>query len=145
MNNDMDTLIQLFNAEYQEKEAEMKEKEWSADLCRQAALRGYLNCLTYLFGKGCLWDENTCEGAAAGSLACLQFAHENGCPWNRRTTYSAACCGYLDCLQYAIEHGCPVDVYAYNIAVRNEHTHVAEYLAKHLSLFRVRTPEQMER
>lgn len=140
--NDISTLIQLYDTEYQVKKSEMKEKEWSIVLCRQAALRGYLDCLQYLYGKGCMWDETTCDGA---SLSCLQFAHENGCPWNHRTTYSAAAGGHLDCLQYAIEHGCPVDVYAYNIAVRHEHTEVAEYLANHLSQHKVRTPEQMER
>ena len=123
--HDLDTLIRLHE--------EQKDVEWSPKLCREAALRGYVDCLAYLYKSGCPWDQTTCSGAASGFVDCLRFAHERGCPWDMETTRTAASCGSMECLRYAIEHGCPIDIYAYNAAFRNGHWALADYIKSCLS------------
>jgi len=76
--------------------------------CNLAAVNGHLDCLKYLYEKGCPWDRFTCNLAAVnGHLDCLKYAHEKGCPLNRLTCVYATTNGHSNCLEYAHKNGCP--------------------------------------
>jgi hypothetical protein len=82
---------------------------WNASVCRDAALKGNLDCLIYLHENGCPWDERACEDAAReGHMDCLIYLHECGCPWREKTCKDAIHSNNFECLKYAYENGCPL-------------------------------------
>eukprot|EP00302_Diacronema_sp_CCMP2436_P010738 CAMPEP_0179887376 /NCGR_PEP_ID=MMETSP0982-20121206/31380_1 /TAXON_ID=483367 /ORGANISM="non described non described, Strain CCMP 2436" /LENGTH=204 /DNA_ID=CAMNT_0021783217 /DNA_START=648 /DNA_END=1263 /DNA_ORIENTATION=+ len=73
-----------------------------------AALGGHLTLLQYARAAGCLWDFDTCLGAARnGHLALLQWARAHGCEWDEEEICRAAVRGgHLALLQWACANGC---------------------------------------
>ena len=88
---------------------------------------GQIECLRYLHGIGCLWDDEAMKGAAFnGHLECLRFALDNGCGKSRLSCFAvesvcdyAATRGNLDCLILAHERGCPWDWEVCKLAAEN--------------------------
>ena len=84
--------------------------QWDSISCSSAAYHGNLECLIYMYEKGCELDIFTCIVAAKnGHLDCLRYAHEQGCKWGSLVTTAASLNGHLDCLIYAHEEGCEWD------------------------------------
>ena len=74
------------------------------------AEKGKLELLEFLRGKGCPWDEWTCEFAALnGHLECLKYAREKWMSLECSDLFAGCQKGHLDCLKYAHENGCPWD------------------------------------
>ena len=87
---------------------EVKHCEWDAMTIDTAALKGNLEMLKYCFSNGCPCDEKEACGQAAikGRLDCLRFLFDKVKP-SRKTekeaAIQAACRGHLDILKYFVE------------------------------------------
>jgi hypothetical protein len=73
--------------------------------------------LQWARSNGCLWNKNTCSGAAScGNLEVLQWARSNGCPWDEAMVHMAADEEHRDVFLWARENGCPMNDDAWNWA-----------------------------
>jgi hypothetical protein len=104
-------------------------EEYAVTISAEAAKGGHLDCLRYLYGTYCSWDEWATRYAAKnGHLDCLQYLHEHGCPWDEYAISEAAKGGHLECLRYLHEHGCPWDEDAISEAAKGGHLECLRYL-----------------
>lgn len=104
----------------------------SIALCRSVlshAASSSVECLNYLFDKGCQCDMSAAVCAAeAGNLECLKCLSENGVQFTHTTTISAASSGHLDCLTYIVEHGGMLSLRAMSQAALGGHLDCLAYL-----------------
>lgn len=105
---------------------------WDEQTCEQAAAGGHLSLLQWARARGCPWNEWTCEAAAAGGhLDVLQWARARGCPWNRCTFFAAARHGDLVVLDFLRREACPWDAWTCAGAAQGGHLHVLKWLRRH--------------
>ena len=84
----------------------VEEKGWELTLETDmwAGMRGSIEVLEYIRGKGYVFKEDACAGAARGGhLEALKYLRglDPPCPWNRWTLAEAAYRGHLEVLKWA--------------------------------------------
>ena len=84
----------------------VEEKGWKLTLETDmwAGMRGSIEVLEYMRGKGYVFKEDACAGAARGGhLEALKYLRglDPPCPWNRWTLAEAAYRGHLEVLKWA--------------------------------------------
>lgn len=103
--------------------------QWAPELSFQAARRGHLNVLKWVWRTwGELGDGVTDAAARNGDLVILKWLRAKGLRCGSAECYIAAEAGDLELLKWLFDTGCEVDSLVASIAGRHGHLHVLRWL-----------------
>lgn len=82
-------------------------ERWINYMCDAAVKYNSIDCLKYLYQKGCILEKHlVCVASSKGYLQCLKYLHENGCMLTSECSYLAHKKNNTDCLDYLLKNGC---------------------------------------
>ena len=100
--------------------------------CKEAALQGHIECLTYATGEcGRGVEDYLHEACQSGRLECVTCVYQAKGAWERNSGMSIVQSGSLECVRYAKANGCAFSRLEMNEAVVQGHLSIIRQLHEH--------------